>query len=79
VNHVVVALGHGRFAMYASPSPLGSGGLPFVLPRFSSPGSIPPVDQIDPTRPIPIGPELRGHFRDVLPLDRQVMSFGVGR
>jgi hypothetical protein len=118
-NHVVVALGRDRFAMYAhlrpgsirvgvgdhvragevlarlgnsgntdlphlhfqimdSASPLGSEGLPFVLPRFSSPGSIPPIDQIDPTRPIPIGAELRGHFRDVLPLDRQVMSFGVG-
>jgi hypothetical protein len=119
-NHVVVAMGNGRFAMYAhlkpgsvrvsvgdhvtagqvlgrlgnsgntdlphlhfqvmdSPSPLGSEGLPWVLRSFSSPGSVPPIDDIDPTQPVPIGPHLQGTFSHVLPLDSQVVTFAAQR
>ena len=115
-NHVVVALGNGRYAMYAhlapgslrvsvgdrvsvgqvlgrlgnsgnsdlphlhfqvmdSASPLGSEGLPYVFRGFTSPGSVPPIDQIDPTQSIPVSSRLRGSFSQVLPLDRQVMTF----
>jgi hypothetical protein len=66
---------HLHFQVMDSPSPFGSDGLPFVLRSFDSPGSIPPPDQIDVTKPIPIGPELRGHHTRVIPMNRQVVHY----
>ncbi len=70
---------HLHFQLMDSRSPLGSEGLPFVLRRFTSPGSIPPLDQIDPRQPIPVGPALHGRFRDALPLNLQVVHLHVYR
>ena len=66
---------HLHFQIMDSSSPLGSEGLPFVLPSINSPGSVPPIDEIDPTKPIPIGTKLKGHFTQVMPLHRQVLNF----
>jgi len=57
------------------PSVLASNGLPFALRSFDSEGSVPPLDQIDITRPIPVGPELRGHHQRVITMNRQVIDF----
>ena len=66
---------HLHFQIMDTSSPLGSEGLPFVLPSITSPGSVPPIDEIDPTKPIPIGTKLKGHFPHVMPLHRQVLNF----
>jgi hypothetical protein len=68
-------LPHLHLHVMASPSPLGSDGLPYVLRSFDSPGSVPPLDDVDLTRPIPVGPELRGHHERSIPMDRQVVDF----
>ena len=66
---------HLHFQVMSSPSPLGSDGLPFVLRSFDSTGSIPPLDQIDVTQPIPIEPALSGHYVRVMPMNRQVVDY----
>jgi hypothetical protein len=66
---------HLHFHVVDSPSPLGSDGLPYVLRSFDSPGSVPPIDQIDPFQPIPIGPQLRGHYEGVTPMIHQVVDY----
>jgi hypothetical protein len=71
-------LPHLHFQVMDSPSPLAGNGLPFVFRSFDSPGSIPPLDQIDITEPIPVGVELAGHHEQVIPMDRQVMTFPQG-
>ena len=68
-------LPHTHFQIMDSPSPLASDGLPFVFRSFDSEGSVPPLDRIDPTQPIPVGPELRGHHERFSPMNRQVVSF----
>ncbi len=70
---------HLHFQLMSSPSPLGSDGLPFVLRSFDSPGSIPPLDQIDVTEPIPIEPALRGHYDRAIPMNRQVVDYPTVR
>ena len=67
-----------HFQIMDAPSPLASDGLPFVIRSFDSEGSIPPLDQIDPTQPIPIGPELSGHHELVSPMIRQVVDYPAG-
>jgi hypothetical protein len=66
---------HTHFQIMDSPSPLASDGLPFVLRSFDSPGSVPPLDQIDLSRPIPIGPALAGHHERVSPMILQVIDY----
>jgi hypothetical protein len=66
---------HIHFQIMDSPSPLASEGLPFVIRSFDSEGSVPPLAQIDPTQPIPIGPELKGHYELVIPKVLQVLNF----
>jgi murein DD-endopeptidase MepM/ murein hydrolase activator NlpD len=68
-------LPHLHFQLMSRPSALAADGLPFELSAYRSPGSIPPIDAVDPTRPIPIGPALRGsHTRD-MPLQGEVLDF----
>jgi hypothetical protein len=66
---------HLHFQVIDSPSPLGSDGLPYVLRSFESPGSIPPLNDLDPFQAIPIGPELAGHYTRTIPMHRQVVDF----
>jgi hypothetical protein len=68
---------HLHFQVMDSPSILASEGLPFVLSAYDSPGSIPPVDEIDPAQPVPVRPILAGHFERVLPMNLQVMDFAA--
>ena len=68
---------HMHFQVMDTPSFLASSGLPFVLRSFDSPGSVPPIDQIDVTQPIPVSPIVAGHFDRVIPMDLQVMDFPV--
>lgn len=68
-------LPHLHFHVMDSPSPLASNGLPYVLRAFDGLGTIPPLNQIDITRPLPIAPEFLGHHTRALPMDRQLVSF----
>ena len=68
-------LPHLHFQIMDAPSPLASDGLPFVFRSFDSPGSIPPLDQIDITGVIPVGPALRGHHELVSPMILQVIDY----
>ena len=68
------SLPHVHFQVMDSPSPLASDGLPFVIRSFDSEGSVSP-DDIDPTQPIPIGPELSGHHELVSPMIWQVVDY----
>jgi hypothetical protein len=70
-------LPHLHFQVMDTSSPLGSSGLPFVFRSFESPGSIPPIDQIDASQPIPVRPILAGHFDRVIPMDLQVLNFPI--
>ena len=68
-------LPHLHFQLMDGPSALGSEGLPHVLRSFDSRGSVPPLDQVDLTGPLPIGPERSGHFERAIPMDRQVIDY----
>jgi murein DD-endopeptidase MepM/ murein hydrolase activator NlpD len=72
-------LPHLHLHVMDSPSPLGSDGLPYVLRSFDSPGRVPPLDQVDLTQPIPVGPELSGHHERVIPMNRQVVDYPAAR
>jgi murein DD-endopeptidase MepM/ murein hydrolase activator NlpD len=70
-------LPHVHFQIMDNPSMLGSEGLPFVFRSFDSPGSVPPLDQIDLTGVIPIKPELAGRHRTAVPMILQVIDYPV--
>jgi hypothetical protein len=67
--------------MMDRPAPLGSNGLPYVFRSFQSEGTVTvaDLDALLTGKPAVIAPTLSGQYRDCLPLDLQVVSFGEGR
>lgn len=67
---------HLHFHIMNSPSPLQSDGLPFVFKSFRGQGVVRNMEEIPSGTPADIGRELRGRYRNALPLENQIVRFG---
>jgi murein DD-endopeptidase MepM/ murein hydrolase activator NlpD len=68
---------HLHFHLMDGTSPLHANGLPFVLDRFSSDGTL-PANQIDPMfegKPVTIDAKGRGEHANQMPLNNEVVNF----
>ncbi len=68
-------LPHLHFQVTDGPALLGSEGEPWVLRRYRSPGSTPPIETLAIEEPLPVRPRWDGPYRLTLPLERQVLTF----
>ena len=67
---------HLHFHIMNSPSPLQSDGLPFVFKSFRGQGVVRNVEEIQSGTPADISRELRGRYRNALPMENQIVRFG---